>query len=253
MIGGSGMYKRMRNIQVLHVLTIFACISMTLLILGVYTTCFASSEAITDEDSGIEMGAKMTEETNGEKLYRKVFSEYVVKTLNLDRYDQELLESSERFIPKEDQEKSDAQKADLCGLSYIYIRNGFHFDRLSPDNKNLLEEEAENIREDSKIPQDVIDLVKASWPNIVSYQEIKNEDDRKILTFYDESMSPEFVTVDTLELKIATSPEFDKNGNYVDINHEGDKTDKLKEFASNMETELQGKLGIVPIRVFLDL
>ena len=253
MIGGFGMYKRMRNIQVLHILTIFACISMTLVVLGEYTTCFASSEAITEEDSGIEMGGKMTEETNGEKLYRKVFSEYVVETFNLDRYDQELLESNERFIPKEDQEKSDAQKADMCGLTYIYIRNDFHFDRLSPDEINSLEEEAINIREDSKVSQEVIDLVKTSWPNIISYQEIKNEDDRKIITFYDESMSPDFVTVDTLELKIATSPDFDKNGNYIDINHEGKKTDKLKEFAGNMETELQGKLGNVPIRVFLDL
>ena len=46
--------------------------------------------------------------------------------------------------------------------------------------------------------------------------------------------------------------EFDAEGNYVDRMHEDEKAEQLQEYAANMEMVLEGKLGEIPIRVFVE-
>ena len=56
------------------------------------------------------------------------------------------------------------------------------------------------------------------------------------------TLSSDFVTVDSLVLVIDTMREFNENGNYVDQDHEKEKTKEPEKFYEQTEKDLNGKL-----------
>ena len=92
-------------------------------------------------------------------------------------------------------------------------------------------------------------LIEKTFVDVMGYKKIESEEDKKVKTFYDQKIYPQFVTYDTIVIKIATMHEYDENGNYVDREHENEKESFLSDYASDMEKTLEGKLGDIPISV----
>lgn len=69
----------------------------------------------------------------------------LLDTLNLEEYDKELSESQLNYIPNDEKKESIAQKKDKLGLTYIYLRNELHLERLAEEDIDLLKKETESI------------------------------------------------------------------------------------------------------------
>lgn len=197
---------------------------------------------------GMLSGCEKKENYTAEEIYRKGFSQYLLEALELEKYDKMLAESEMHYIPNAADHMTDAQIADCLGLTYIYLRNDIHTERLTQDDTDLL------MKEDiSKgFSSTAMDIIKRTYPDVISAKAIEKPEDKEIQTSYDSTLSSDFVTVDSLVLVIGTMSEFDKNGNYVDQDHEKEKNEELEKFCEQIEKDLNGKLGDVPIRVLFE-
>lgn len=184
-----------------------------------------------------------------ERIYRVGFSLYLLEKLDLKTFDDELKVNEMRFIACDEEHKTEAQKRDELGLSYIFIRNDVHIERLSDKQKSLL---LEQNPEDS-YSDEVMQLIEKTYVDVMGYKKIESEEDKTAKTFYDQEMTPQFVTFDTIVIKIATMPEYDENGNYVDKEHESEKETALLKYAADMEKKLEGKLEDTPISVQVEM
>lgn len=190
-----------------------------------------------------------------EEIYRTGLSQYLLEVLDLEKYDKELVESDMNYIPYYGEGERGAncqteeQKRDRLGLTYIYLRNELHLDRLSEEETKILEKEAENTGTDT-ISDEAMEMIINTFPDVISSMEIKTPEDKEVMTFYDNNT--DFVEVNALVLKIGTNDEFDENGEWVNKEHEVEKQRALKAFSDRMESELNGKLGDIPIRVRRD-
>ena len=179
---------------------------------------------------------------NAYKEYKNQFCDYIKNELFLEKYDVQIANDSLKYIMIPDKYKREYQKNNPLGLKYIYLRNEFHFERLTEDQKKLLSSETSS--------SDIMQLIKDTCENIISPREIISDDDRRVRTFYDNAFYPDFVNMNSLVLMIGTYPEFDAQGEMVDNEKEIIKSREIQTFAKQMELELKDKLGIIPIRVF---
>lgn len=190
------------------------------------------------------------EEGSVEAYYREGLKQYLVKELDLKEYDFMLEESEMNYIPNDEECKSDAQKTGDLGLKYLYLRNELYLERLSETDIETLK--AEMKKNGNDISEEAMSVIEATYANVITPKEVITEEDKKILTYYDSAIAPEFVTMDSLVLKIGTMGEFDGNGNYVNREHETEKRERLTQFAENMEMALEGSLGETPIRILVE-
>lgn len=193
-------------------------------------------------------GCKEEENKMVEDIYREGLSQYILETLELEQYDKTLEDSEMRYIPNDSKHMKESQMVDRLGLTYIYLRNDIHTDRLTQEETDIL------LKEDSSnsFSKEAMDVIKRTYPDVISAKKIEKPEDKKVETSYDSKLHSDFVTVDSLVLIIGTMSEFDENGNYIDRNHEKEKMDELEKFCEQMEKDLNGKLGEVPIRVLFE-
>lgn len=191
-----------------------------------------------------------TEENTVEAYYKEGLAQLLIEKLDLKEFDFMLEESEMNFIPNDEECKTEAQEAGDLGLKYIYLRNELHLERLETVDLENLEEEMK--RNGGEISKEAKAIIEKTFARIITPMEIMTEADKDILTFYDNSIEPQFVTMNSLVLKVGTMGEFDSEGNYVDEEHETEKQENLQEFVENMEMLLAGKLDEVPVRVFVE-
>ncbi len=208
-----------------------------------------SQESRVDEKEFDTIQNTPEEESQIATIYRQILSQYLLETLELETYDQELSNSEMRYIPNEGNDVMYVQERDKMNLTYLYLRNELHVERLTDEHVAILLEESVNGNVYSDKAKEV---VLKTFANVIAYKEIKSDADKKIKTSYDSSATEDFVTVDALVLVIGNMKEFDENGNFVDYSHEIEKLKELEKFAANMEEDLNGKLGEVPIRVLFE-
>lgn len=172
-------------------------------------------------------------------LYEKAVIKYLIEQLGLEQYDQELSESEIRFIPAKPENVTKP-------LKYFRIMNLIHTERLSAEDCEIIESAEDD--DDERI----MEIAVRTFADTISEIPITKPEDREILTYYSNRtfQKPDFVTVDSLVVEIKTRREYDENGKIIDENHELAKQAALKEIAKRMETELDGSLGDVPIRIF---
>lgn len=184
-----------------------------------------------------------------QEVYRKAFGQFIIEKLDLKKYEQELLESDMRFIPADKGKQSFYQKWDNMDMKYIFLRNNIPIERLNENDLEILKKEAADNRVEPS--SEVMEMIERTYQDIISLWMIEKESDRKVETFYEQAISPVFVTMDSLVLEIQTCSEFDENGNYVSKEHEHEKDDYLGKLAERMERELDGLMGDTPIRIIL--
>ena len=195
-------------------------------------------------------GCKAKKESSSmEELYRIGLSRYLLDTLELERYDKDLSESDMGYIPNEEESKSTSQKNDRFGLNYIYLRNELHLERLTKEQIKLLQREADHM-EDYMISEEAMDVIIKTFADVIAYKPVESPADKEIKTLYDNN--GDFVEINAIVLRIGTQSEFDENGSYVNKEHEVEKQKALKSFSKEMEEQLKGKLGDIPIRVQRD-
>lgn len=196
----------------------------------------------------IVSGREVKKTENIEEIYRYGFSEFLLDKLNLKKYDEELMKNNMCFIPRDKAHKEEAQKIDQMGLQFFYIRNEVHIDRLSEEQKDVLRKQKLN----TKLADETLQVIEQSYADVMGYEVIKTEDDKNVKTTYNLTSLPYFVTYETILIKLATMREYDKDGNYIDLQHEKEKEAALEKYVENMEKELRGKLGDTPIAIQLE-
>lgn len=184
-----------------------------------------------------------------EEFYRSQMNRYLLEELDLEAYDEGLASSDMRYLPNTEEEMSEAQKKDGLGLTYIYLVNELYLDRLDEEEREWFTEAA---KAGEVSEEDLNDMIQETFPKIITPREIRTEEDKKVETSYDYGLFPTFVTMDSLVFGIGTMSEFDSDGNYVDWEHEKEKKESLEIYAREMERQLTGKLGDVPIRVLIE-
>lgn len=191
-----------------------------------------------------------TEENSMETYYKKGLAQLLIEKLDLKEFDYMLEESKMKYIPNDEECKLEAQKVGDLGLKYIYLRNELHLERLEMEDLEKLEKEMR--KNGGQLSEEAKTIIEDTFAKVITPKEIVTEEDKYILTFYDNSNEPDFVPMNSLVLKVGTMGEFDTEGNYLDEKHEEEKQKSLQEFVENMELVLEGKLGEIPIRVFVE-
>lgn len=190
------------------------------------------------------------EDSSVENYYKDGIKQYLVEKLKLEEYDLMLEMSTMNYIPNDDENKTEVQKNGDLGLKYIYLRNEIHIERLSEKELDIIKNEMK--KNDGHLSETMKQIIESTYVKVISPKEIITEDDKNVLTFYDNAIEPQFVSMNSIVFKIATMEEYDADGNYVDFEHEKLKEQAICEFARNMEMSLEGQLGEIPIRVFAD-
>ena len=204
----------------------------------------------------------LTESTEGEekqeesamlkKEYIELLGEYLKEQLELPYYDDAVRELG--CIEVEEEDRSEAQKRAGFGLKYLYIRNEAHIDRLSEEDLALLKEGLGKTEGDER--DKAMEVVVRTFPACMSPMPITSETFKKQKYVYDNTLAAQdgstAVTMDTLLIRIATQSEYDEEGEYVDEYNEAQKEKGLYELAERMESEMEGLLGDIPIRVQVD-
>lgn len=185
-----------------------------------------------------------------EKYYRDCLKQFMLEQLNLKEYDFMLEESDMNYIPNDEESMIEVQKRNCLGLKFIYLRNELYLERLSDEEIRMLEGELKDSK--GNVSEKALEIVKETYAKVITPKEVNSEAGKKVLTYYDQELYPKFVTMDTLVLKIGTQGEFDDKGNYINKAHEDKKREKLHSFAENMEATLEGRLGDVPIKIFVE-
>ena len=212
----------------------------------------STTVAVDEAKTGTEIAVQENGEMDIEKIYMTALGNYIKEQLGLEEYDNKIAEIG--CIPVDEEYKSENQKNGDMGLKYIYIRNELHLDRLADDDMELLKESVTSTEAEA---QDlVMEMVVRTFENCISPLEIKSDEDKEVQTLYDEYITeqdnPRFVNMNSLVLQIATQSEYDENDEIVDEAKDAEKEEKLIELAGHMEEDMDGLLGEIPIRVFVD-
>ena len=227
-----------------------------------------------NKNEDITVPEQEIEKMDYEKIYYNILGNYLKEQLGLEQYEEEI--SGYGCCAVDADSRVDAQIRGSMGLTYIYVRNDLHLERLSEEDRAILEECAKNWTGSAgtgtgkagpnpdKPDEDVEDIagekaeemVIRTFSNCITPEEITSEADRKVMTIYDMSAfdvdGSNQVTMDSLVLQIATQSEYDENDNIIDYNVEVEKEKKLYDLATRMEDEMEGLLGDTPIRVLVD-
>lgn len=113
-------------------------------------------------------------------LYRKLFTEYIIKKIKLDKYDNEVKESVLKFyeVPKEEMDVYQYFSSEE--LKYFYIRNNIYIERLTDEELKFLKNKIEKDNYD--LDSDTRDIIENTYQKVIYEGNI--EDDKKYITLY---------------------------------------------------------------------
>lgn len=101
--------------------------------------------------------------------------------------------------------------------------------------------------------EELLEMVKRTFTEIIPMFVINSEADKDVNTAYTRSMNQQFVSVYSLALELGTElgtkAEYNDEGNYVNFDNEVEKDKYLETYVKELEEELNGKLGDMPIRI----
>ncbi|WP_271715377.1 hypothetical protein [Anaeromicropila herbilytica] len=183
-----------------------------------------------------------------QSLYKKALEQYLMKKIDIKKYDDELANSKLHFIPGDKDKRCFYQVYDYMGLTFFYLRNNIHIEKLDSDDLELLKKSEENY--DYAISEDLIKMVERTYKNIIMVSfEGDDEFNKYYNAIYGNTINGERIIPNTaLVLELNAQPEFDKKGNFVDWPKEKTKNDYIDDLILRLEQEYTDKLGI-PVEV----
>ena len=140
-------------------------------------------------------------------LYRKLFSEYIIKELKLKEFDEEIEKSGLRFKKLEEDAMDIYQYFTSNVLNYIYIRNNIYIENIGKENIEKLKEYLKEKREE--LDEEITEFIQNTYKAAI-YERV-GDDGEKCITFYGPDSSSYMAPNDALVLGLRYD-EFDYNG-----------------------------------------
>lgn len=161
---------------------------------------------------------------------------------NISKLDAYLSEADLRFIPCAEP-VSAYQRHWSFGASFLFLRNNLHVERLSPEQLGELEG---YMRTAAAADEAVQSFVQQTLRSVICIYSADESQDYDVVYEMSGKMAPNGAIV----LGLATSPEYDADGNYVDAENEARKYEVLSALAEHAGTVMTKALGN-PVRVFV--
>jgi hypothetical protein len=183
-------------------------------------------------------------------LYKKTFEEYLITRIDIKKFDDELKDSELKFISGREKHKSIYQKYDYMNLTFIYLINNIHVEKLDDSDLELLQTSLKQYN--GEISDELIKMIEKTYQSVITitYKSINDDNDYDVL--YGNTINGERrVPNNALVLEINTIPEYDKEGNYVDREKEVVKDDYIDDMIARMEEEFTVELRI-PVEVLIN-
>lgn len=259
------MAKMKKPVQVFKMTCITVLVSIALCL----TACGSrASTAGTDGESGSSSTAAENGQVSDEKSdskpeevsvdmdcenrYMELLGIYLKEQLELEHYDKAVEDLG--CLPLDKEKQSDAQKRGNMGLTFLYLRNDLHLERLTEEDVKVLKDSLG--KEEGEERDKAMEVVVRTFP-VCTMPVLAQDDEEKNFTYvYDNTVEAQSgarnVTIDSLVIQIATQSDYDDEGEYVDPEKEQHKREELYKLAEQMEYETEGLLGEKPIRVLID-
>jgi hypothetical protein len=106
-------------------------------------------------------------------FYRKALEQYLLVTLRLDRYENELLESGLGFDPITADRQDYYLKYSHLDFDFIALYNTLYIEHLSPDDLDLLQRLHEEY--DGEIANEATELVKRTYTDVIKPHDVNGQ------------------------------------------------------------------------------
>lgn len=155
------------------------------------------------------------------------------KIMELDR---EVEQAELRFCPTKDPENIYQERWNF-GAKYFFLRNDIYIERMDTDELDKLKEYMDANDMDAAVDLICITLLRVTAPFLDAEGDCVYEPDGK--------SAPAGAVV----LGLATSPEYDEQGNFVSLKAEAEKRNALDNLILQVEPKLSEMIG-VPVIIF---
>ena len=113
-------------------------------------------------------------------LYRNLFTEYIIKKLNLKEVDQQIEKSNLNFVKTDEKNMDLYQYCSSDELKYFYIRNNIYINNLDDEEKDFL---TQKIKDNNiELDENAKYFIEATYKKVI-YEGISDEDRGYIRTY----------------------------------------------------------------------
>lgn len=169
-------------------------------------------------------------------FYTQAFWEYLKDQIDLPAFDQGLGNDPLRFIPKSAKYHDVYQRNMSFGMTYVYLRNHFCIERLSPDELAKLQ----NFLTDAPDESAVKDFVADTYKTVILLDPAADSAAKYIYDLGTGSVCPNLC----LMLGVATGLELGSDGKMLSVSHEKEKKAYLDDLSVKLAREIEMILEI---------
>ena len=105
-------------------------------------------------------------------VYRKLFSKYLIRKLNLKKYDKIIEKSKFSFVANESKDMDIYQYFVSPELKFFYIRNNIYIEKLSSKEKNFFIEKI--INKNYELDKATIQMIEKTYKKVIMEDKLKN-------------------------------------------------------------------------------
>lgn len=98
-------------------------------------------------------------------VYRDLFTQYIIKNLNLKEYDKKLSENKLEFIPEKEEKMDIYQYFSSSELKYFYVRNNIYLDHLSKNDLKILKAKSQN--KDILLDEEATKFIESTYKKVI--------------------------------------------------------------------------------------
>jgi hypothetical protein len=178
--------------------------------------------------------------------YRKALEYYLLETLRLDIYEDEMEASGLDFWPASEDSMAFSKKYSNLNLIHLYLFNNLYIEQMSSEDIALLEDLYQT--NGTVITPEALELVKRTHPEVI---QILDSDGNAYPDNTYPLITPSGVSVDPRSLIIAFNDPFhyDENGSRI-LTNQQERSDYLLERLPKIRAEIAQKVG-VPVTLFV--
>ena len=114
-------------------------------------------------------------------LYRKLLTEYIIKKLSLQEYDEKFSNSELNFIPITEKEMDAYQYFSSNILKYFYIRNDIYINKLEKEELEMLQDRVNNGNDE--LDEKAIEMIMHTYKKVITKDKLKKGEKMSIV-FY---------------------------------------------------------------------
>lgn len=180
-------------------------------------------------------------------MYRRLFSEFIIKKIDLQEYDKKI-ESSELKFKQLAQEDMDIYQFFTSDeLRYFYIRNNIYIENLTDEEKNILKRKM--LEENYELDEEALKMIESTYKKVIFEDALKNG--KKCFTFFGPNSRNFMAENDSLVIGVRYDEFFSEGMN----DEEWDKLHDnqliyLSKIVKEMDTEMKNKIDI-PVSILM--